>query len=338
MKRASFAALALLFVAPRARAEERFIVDTYDVIGGCPDEAAFHAEVERRVHARTKAPMHVNVHVNQLPRNIEGTVEVIDASGARSMRKVSSTHCSEIVSAAALVVALAIDDAAENAPAPKPEPAPAGEVTPNVAPLTVATSEASPRDTMKSDDLVLRAGAQAALQTSVAPNPVLSVPLFVELGRERRHPGFHLEPLARLSWTFAASSRGEVSAGTASFTWMSGAADLCPVRLAFVTIGNMSLADLRACGRLEVGRLLAEREGNAFSNPKTEPRLWLGLGVPVTFRLSPRSLRPLFFEIEAGPRFPLLRDRFQVGPLNSFIFRTPGAGLCGGIGAGVAFR
>lgn len=332
---------ALLFVASDARAadEPRFVVDTYDIIGGCPDEAAFHAEVERRVHARTKAPMHVAVHVNQEPRSIEGTVDVIDASGGRSTRRMSATQCSEIIAAAALVVALAIDDAAEAEPAPAPAStpsvAPPGEVVPNVAPLTVDTSrrEAIKSESGKSSDLVFRAGAQGALQGGVAPKVVASVPLFVELGSERRGPGFHVEPRARLAWTFAASSRGEVPAGSATFAWMSGAVDLCPVRLAL----RGSLFDLRACGRVEIGRVEATGEGELVPR-RTERRLWLGAGVPFTLRSRPKGLAGLFFEVEAGPRFALVRDRYGVGPLNSLVFQPPAVGFTGGIGAGVSFR
>lgn len=338
MKRAGAGAL-LVWIATaaataRAADEPRFVVDTYDIIGGCPDEAAFRAEVERRVHARTKAPLHVAIHVNQQPRNIDGTVEVVDPSGARSVRKVNATQCSEIVSAAALVVALAIDDAAENAPAPRPAPPPAGEVTPNVAPLTIDTSS---RDAAKSDDLVLRAGAQAAVQTGVVPKPVLSVPLFVELGSEARFPGLHFEPRARLSWTFAASAHGSVAAGAADFAWMAGAVDVCPVRLALATRGTLPFADLRACGRIEIGKLDATGEGTV-STPLSDSRLWLGAGIPFNARIAPRGLGGVFFEVEAGPRFALVRDEFQVGPSRSLVFQPPPLAFSGGIGAGIGFR
>jgi hypothetical protein len=185
--------------------------------------------------------MHVVIHVVQQPRSIDGTVEVIDAKGARSTRKVTSTQCAEIVSAAALVVALAIDDAAESAPAPKPPPPPPTEnVTPTVAPITIDTSERASRPSNR--DLAVRVGAQGAVQVGVTPTPIASLPIFVELGSEARTTGFHFEPRARLSWTFAARSRGSVSAGSATFDWMTGAIDLCPMRFALTTA-----ADVRAC-------------------------------------------------------------------------------------------
>lgn len=319
----------------RAADEPRFVVDTYDMIGGCPDEATFRAEVEQRVHARPKAPLHVVVRVVQQPRNIDGSVEVIEPNGARSTRNVSSTRCAEIVSAAALVVALAIDDAAEGATEPRPGPVtPPGEVIPTVAPLTIETG---PRRPVQRDDLVLRVGAQAGVQTAVGPNPVLGVPLFVELGSEARSSGLHVEPRARLAWTFATSSRGEVAAGTASFAWASGALDLCPVRLALTTGAATPLVDVRACGRFELGRIAADGEGTG-SPTRSESRLWLGAAVPFTGRVTWPGLGGLFLEAEAGPRVPLVRDRFVVGPSNSLVFRPAALGVAAGLGAGLTFR
>ena len=230
MRRARRAALGLgraftlaitLGITPSAAEEPRFVVDTYDIIGGCPDEAAFRADVERRVHARTKAPMHVVVHVTQQARSIDGSVEIVDAGGAKISRKVTSTKCAEIVAAAALVVALAIDDAAENTPAAKPAPAaPTGDVTPDVAPLTIDTSERRGRE-IKDTDLVLRFGLQGAVQTGVTPSPVIGLPLFFEIGSEHRYANTAFEPRARVSWTFAASSEATSGSNTASFSWMS---------------------------------------------------------------------------------------------------------------------
>jgi hypothetical protein len=188
---------------------------------------------------------------------------------------------------------------------------------------------------------VFRAGEQGAIQGAVGPDPVLSVPLFVELGSEKRHPGFHVEPRARLAWMFAAPSDGEAPAGTATFTWMSGAVDLCPLRLAFVTRGAKPISDLRVCGRFEVGRLAASPHGNDSPRNPTS-RLWVAAGVPFTFRLLPGRLDPFFFELEGGPRFPLIRDRFEIGPANSLVNRTvydtPAVGFSAGIGVGVGFR
>lgn len=340
----AFCGLATL--SHEANAEEpRFIVDTYDIIGGCPDEAAFRAEVERRVHARTRAPMHVVVHVTQLPKSIDGTIDVIDGAGGRSTRHVTATQCSEIVSAAALVVALAIDDAGENTPTkPGPPPSPTGDVTPNVAPLTIdTTAQEREREKSRTADVVFRFGAQAALQTGVAPHPVMSVPLFVEIGNEKRFATIHVEPRARLSWTFAASSQGDVAAGSANFSWMSGALDLCPVRVPIATRGELPYIDLRVCGRFEVGRLSAEGLGSASAR-LSEARLWLGAGAPFNFRIAPRAFGgSVFLELEAGPRFALVRDRFTVGlpnanPAGSLVFQPPSVAFNGGIGAGLLFR
>jgi hypothetical protein len=122
---------------------------------------------------------------------------------------------------------------------------------------------------------------------------------------------------------------------------MSGALDLCPVRLAFVTRGAKPISDLRVCGRFEVGRLAASPHGN--DAPRTpESRLWLGVGVPFTFRVLPGRLDPFFFEVEGGPRFPLIRDRFEVGSAKSLgnrtVYETPAVGFSAGIGVGVGFR
>jgi hypothetical protein len=339
MRRVASALVALLFAAP-AEADEspRFELAAYDMIGGCPDEAAFRAEVERRVHARTKTPLKVSIHVLQQPRSLDGTIDVIDANGGRSTRNVSALQCSEIVSAAALVVALAIDDAAESDPAPVTNATPPGpipEVIPTVDPLTVGTDRSEPVvPEWEQSDLVFRAGVDGGLETGIVPHVVAALPIFVELGNERRSPGPHFEPRARLAWTFAASSRDSIPTGAATFHWWSGALDLCPLRLSFVTLGHRSLSDVRMCGRLELGELTGDGEGSP--RPLTQHRLWAAWGVPFTFRI---EVTPRFFiEADGGPRFPILRDQFTVSTGNSKLFRPPVVGTSVGIGAGVIFR
>lgn len=296
-------------------------LNTYDVAPGCPDAAAFRAEIRRHTHGMT-APIQVKVWIQP---GFDGTLEVVDMEGARSTQNLTSASCGEVVNAFALAVALAVAKAVASPPpaARPPPPPPPPEMLPAIPPPSPPSPETHAPPHAR--PIAVLAGADGAGIFGATPNPVVGLPVFVEVAQERDRAGLVVEPRARLAWTFAATS--DAPGGTVH--WTSGALDLCPLRYAFVTHTDRAIADVRACARLEVGILSA-------TTAKTDRALWLAAGAPLTFRVEPA--RSLFVELEGAVRAPLARDRFAAGPANSFVFRPSAVGGDVAIGAGVIFR
>ena len=310
------------------------LVDTYETTEGCPNEEVFREQVERRARTRQSrsASLRVEVHVVRDRRDHVGTIFLTDARGERSTRKVNASRCDEVVSALALVAALAVDDAAREAERTAEEPAP-----PRASPPTATAStaiDAPAASPARSDEpartFALRAGAHAAAQSGVAPDVVMTVPVFVELGLDhsRAASGVELrfEPSVRALGIFGGSDRKTIGAAAADFAWTSGAVDACPVRI------HLGPASLVPCARVEVGVLSAS--GEQIVPARSDSRLWTALALPIRLRLEP--WRHFFVEIEGAARTPLVRDRFVFQP-DSKVFEAPPVGWTAAAGAGVRF-
>src|SRR5262249_29170838 len=111
---------AFLSVAAPLRAQVESVHLDYDASSGCPDRSAFVAEVTARTtRARfvdeTPDVRSFKVAVrNQAERAVGSLVSNTAETGAE--RKVSGKTCAEVVSALALITALAIDPSASTRP------------------------------------------------------------------------------------------------------------------------------------------------------------------------------------------------------------------------------
>jgi hypothetical protein len=134
---------ALLIAGPLWAQQESVHLD-YDVSAGCPDRDAFIAEVVARTSkARFVDDSHdVRNFKATIRTDAERTIgSLVSNSGqAGSERRVSGKTCTEVVSALALITALAIDPGASTQPSPPkpPEKAPTGST--ETAPATSARS------------------------------------------------------------------------------------------------------------------------------------------------------------------------------------------------------
>src|SRR3954452_323773 len=124
--------------AARAEAEEELIHLEYTAIDACPGRSAFVEEVQART-ARARfvdSSSGVRIFVVAVEPEGEGakgrlTSRRGDVVGAP--RQVTGKTCADVVSALALIAALAIDPQASTSPRPAPVPAPPLDVAP--APL-----------------------------------------------------------------------------------------------------------------------------------------------------------------------------------------------------------
>jgi hypothetical protein len=134
------AAAGALAAAP-ARAEPAPLRIDYEATGGCPGAAVFLEEIQwrtslARVAGPTEAALPVKVRIVRRGPVNSGRLVLGEGRGAIT-REVQGARCDEVVSALALITALAVDPRARTASKPPPPPAVA-------APPLAASSPAPP--------------------------------------------------------------------------------------------------------------------------------------------------------------------------------------------------
>jgi hypothetical protein len=305
----------------------------------CPDEAAFTGEiVARTAKARLARPGEgartFTVAVEAEGKRARGTLSIEDPHGESAAREISGDTCAEVVSALALIAALAIDPKASTAPKPPPPPKPRERLPPPppFAPLPwwgpiAMPLPAHPRPGEGSRwrwSWGFQAGAASALAPPIVP--VLGVDIEALLLRDSL-----VSPAIRLSMRVADSGFLRDGTDAARFRWTAGRLEGCPVRLPLVT----SLT-LTPCAWMDAGVLQADGIGNAFSLAHTRPWAAPGLTGRLQWDLAFVQPAPILVDVEGGVTFPLVRDTFGFFPQGTF-HEVPAAGGFFGGGLGVYF-
>jgi hypothetical protein len=150
----------------------------YHVLPQCPDETQFLGEVSSRTALARKAAdgdaaREFVIDITEGPNgSLSGTLEIHSADGAVNRRAIAGGRCAEVVSALALMVALAVDPdgALRSASSPPTSPPDAGTSSSDAgAPVAVPapTSNAPPAVPAATGE----AGEPAAAQGAAAPVP-----------------------------------------------------------------------------------------------------------------------------------------------------------------------
>ncbi len=326
---AALAAPALADVAP-ARV-------VYVAPAECPGVEAF-LDAVRAQTPNARAPGEdepartLAVHVDRDQGQLRGRLTIDELDGRKSVREVSGKTCEEVVSAIALVTALAIDagpDAiVEAPPAPPattarpgptaPPPAPAQRDPP--APVAPAAPVAPITSTTRWEF-----GVQSGAFGAVAPNIAWGGLVFLEMS-EWNQPGFAYSFRAAL--TIAQSPTFDSGGGDVSFQWTAVRLSGCPLAL---LVGPITA---RPCVGLDAGSLLGR--GTDLPTPLQATRAW----VAATFEGRAALLTAGRFVIEAGGGLtvPLIRDTFVFQSPARIIHQVPQVGGFGTAGVGVTFQ
>jgi hypothetical protein len=260
---------------------------------------------------------------------IVGRIEIQGPAGALATRVVAGQTCRGVVSALALIAALAVDplaDSSERAARPSE-----GVPTPSPVPPSeedIRGGEAPPRRA------VVAAGVDGGAVVGLFPKPSPRVSLFVEARFER----LALAPSARLSLSAAvSSSAGEVRPptgssvaappGSATFRWWAAALDGCPFEVRFARA-------LRAtpCVFFELGTLAGS--GTGVSLPAAESRRWIALGGSTKVNWLVHG--SFFLEAHGRLEAPLARDTFVLAaPERVVVHAVPAVVGSLELGAGV---
>jgi hypothetical protein len=187
------------------------------------------------------------------------------------------------------------------------------------------------RSVVSSRRLTLAFGAQAAAQSGVTPDVVMTVPVFVALALEesRNEDRFALRfaPGIRLVGVFGGSDDRALARLGSEYRWTAGAVDGCLLNI------GVSAVSASPCARLELGALAARTEQRVPG--RTDSRLWAAVALAVRVRIEASSR--VFFELEAAPRLPLVRARYERQPADMTAFRAPPLGWTAGAGVGLRF-
>ena len=291
----------------------------YEAPAECPNAATFLAQVFARTalakQAGSSGPATaLVVSIRSVPGGYAGRLELQPPDAAMAAREVTAADCAQVVTALALMTALAIDPNAATAPIPAPAPAvPSEPATPTPSPRSPDVTKARWRWTI---------GAALDLLAGFASQPSLLVRPFVELERERNVP---------LGYAFRISGARAHAAvtspeGGAELTLWAARAEACPMY--FV---NRALR-LAACLAFDAGQLHAS--GSGISPVERVDRPWVALGQVA--RLEIQLFGALALELAGDISFPFVRDRFFIHS-DTTIYRAPVIVGGGAVGLGVRF-
>ncbi len=298
---AFFFAATSCFFARRSVAETRPepIAWTYHAPPDCPPAETFEAKFRARtrraelVAGVADVSRSFLVTLSSEPGRAVGRIEIQGPAGAVSTREVVGQTCQGVVSALALIAALAIDPLAADSSQPTARPGDA----PSPSPVT-ASDEGAHAGATPTERMFVAAGVDGGAVIGLFPKAAPRVSLFAEALLERNSL---LAPSARLSLSAAASSSVPAPPGSATFRWLAAALDACPLEVRFVPA-------LRAtpCAFMELGVLTGS--GAGVDLPAVENRRWFALGGSA--RVTWGFVGSLFIEAHGRLEAPLARYTF----------------------------
>ena len=357
----------LAFLAVPARADVEGIRLAYSAYAGCPDEDRFlhgvTARTERiRRAAEGEAARTFVVAVTREPRTIRGVLSITGLDGAVSRREVTGDSCDEVVSALALITALAVDPLAATAPEPPPpvpgppssSPAgapssnpPADDAVPAGPPVdhlpaashppfapdprladrppAATSARATPAPTQR---LRWAAGVQWHALGGLVPGWGIGGGAFVDATVPARGP---LVPSFRASVSALSTRVAFAGAVGAEIEWFVATLETCPLRL-----GATSEMGVSFCAAIDAGALRST--GSGLQNNGTVVRPWLAPAALGRVAWAPPG--PFFFEGEGGLMTPLTRYSFYVqqsGMSDPPLHRIPFAAATFHVNAGYRF-
>jgi hypothetical protein len=269
---------------------------SYRAPAGCPDEAAFRADLAKHVHDTSRAAgTRLELAIEEQGDGYQGLLVAFDSSGHPGSRRIEGKTCSEVAQALAFLAGIVIElgghVAADSTASPtSPPAAPPKPVPP--APQMRAPSSMPSRT---GASVVLLGDARGGFAPGVRPTGELGVELGARLGP--------WSPSVRLLG-FAGTSELGGSGGSAALRFFGGRLELCPARL-----GNASFV-VRACAGGELAAV--DARGQIATEPKSVTKLWGS--AEATVRLQWFATSSFFAELGGGPVLPIVRTHYYFEP------------------------
>ena len=284
---------------------------TYAAGPDCPTQATFEAAILARSPTARKVEtgagegaqvrFEVTLDTAQGPRRMR----VVLADGTVSEREIADDGCTESMQSMAVIAAMTLDaQRRDSTPNPVPaaaEPSSAPEPKPEPPPPALPTRSPLPSPPAPAPRTWLALSATATSEGAAAPTPAFGAALGVELGSQ---PSGLLAPSMRLSAVWARAAVVETSIGNARFQVALARVLLCGLR------AGADQANVRLCGLVDGGALLAAGINARNQRSQNMPWLSLGAGLVGTLRLA----GPLSLELGAGARGMVVHDSFIFAP------------------------
>ncbi len=277
-------AIALLGVAFReapALAQVETIRLTYQSEAGCPEKSRFVDDVSARTDranlAAGDAPARgFEVVVSRIEGGkILGVLRITDLEGSVSEREVMSATCQDVVSALALMTALAIDPRAS--PIRTLSARDDGDAPDSPDKADARSAPAADRASSSRASLPARAIAQpwrwstgigAQVLAGFEPGSGLGGGAFMDFAGPGTRP---LVPSFRASVFVSTANASFATAIGARLVWIFGRAEVCPAHL--LLQGSIRLG---LCGAIDAGVL--RTEGTGLPNVQADYRPWIAPG------------------------------------------------------------
>jgi hypothetical protein len=333
------------FTAAPARAEPAPLRIDYEAAGGCPGAAVFLEEVQwrtplARVAGPEEAALPVKARIARRGRVSSGRLVLGEGRDAIT-REVESARCDEVVSALALITALAVDPHARTAPkmpppppalplvpAPPEESAPSEparalpvEIVGDPLPVIPLQGDAPPASGTRR----WAAGAHAVTAFAVAPRPLVGGGVFAERAFDDRGSAW-----LRLAVELAATGSFDVGPGGAWF--LRGV-----VRVEGCAFGQRAGSWFRLVPCLGVEGGAIEGTGvlrGSLVEVRQAAVPWFGAGV---LPRAAADLGAVVIEAQGGPVFPAVRRTFSFQTPHYVIYDVPPVTWTATLGVGVHF-
>jgi hypothetical protein len=306
--------------------------------GQCPDAVEFARQIQTRAPRLRLAEgaepaLGFYAELDARSGSAKGTLTARSPDGREVRREVRGSTCDDVVTALALIAALAADPAqpitAPHAASAAEVPSPVRARRPSPA-LEPAQEYPVPSDAEGGADPARRwtfgLGAGLAFDSSIAPSPGYGLSIAVDA---EGPGGSALRPQLGLSLNRAVAGRTEAGASIASFTWLAFRLTACPLRWP-----EQTPLFIRPCVFLDAGEL----EGSVWleTQHSDTSHAWFGLGA--FGRVEALVGESLSFQLDGGLSAPLEHEEFRAGPGASLAFRVPQAGFLGKIGLSYRFQ
>jgi len=297
--------------------------------GACPDAAEFARQIQTRAPGLRLAEgaepaLGFYAELAEHGGDATGRLTARSPDGREMVREVRGPTCSDVVTALALIAALAAD------PNQPWDDKAATASRPTKPVLRHVPDEPAPEFVEPPPDPKERwtfgIGAGVSFESAIAPNPGYGL----NIAFDAEGPGSAWRPLLSLSAIRAITSSPQISNGnTTRFDWFTFRFALCPARWPEETP-----LFIRPCAFFDGGFLGGEVGGHA------QTKAWTALG---TFlRTEALVAEVLSFQLDGGLTVPLNRASFTGSTpgcnCEGVVFTVPPTGLLGRIGLSYRFQ
>ena len=302
--------------------------------GHCPDAIEFARQIQTRAPRLRPAEgdepaLGFYAELDARADSATGRLTARSPDGREVKREVRGPTCDDVVTALALIAALAADPVqaievpSERRDAPRrraPRTPDDALDEPSFDPLS------APIEPDPTQRWTYGVGGTLSFDSDIGPSPGYGLGVVFEA---EAPGGSALRALWSLSANRAAAASTETSGGTAAFTWLAFRLAGCPARWP-----EQTPLFLRPCGFIDAGELTASVSLGGDSRNVTHA--WFAIGAFA--RIEALVGEIVSFQLDGGVSAPLRRGEFRAAEGAAAAFSVPPAGVLGRIGLSYRFQ